>query len=197
MMSKTRTKISESDWQKLAERLGCEVNVLKAIKQVETGSTGPFDLSDRPTILFEAHLFWKNLVKLGKNPNSYVTSHRGILSKSWNRSLYKGGIREWDRLQEAWGISPLAAIRSASYGFPQILGQNFKDSMGFVADCYMSEVKQLEFFGRFLEGNGFSLCLRSKNWQGIAKRYNGAGYAANKYDQKLAAAYQKLNAGNA
>ena len=197
VMSKTRVKICESDWQRLAEKLGCEVNVLKAIKQVETGSTGPFDSSGRPTILFEAHLFWRNLVGLGKNPNSYVASHRGILSKSWNKALYKGGTREWDRLREAWGISPLAATKSASYGFPQILGQNFKDTFGFVADCYMSEVKQLEFFGRFLEGNGFGPYLKAKSWSAIAKRYNGAGFAANKYDQKLAAAYQKLNARNA
>ena len=197
IMSKTRVKICESDWQRLAEKLGCEVNVLKAIKQVETGSTGPFDSSGRPTILFEAHLFWRNLVGLGKNPNSYVASHRGILSKSWNKALYKGGTREWDRLREAWGISPLAAAKSASYGFPQILGQNFKDTFGFVADCYMSEAKQLEFFGRFLEGNGFKPYLQSKDFKNIARKYNGAGFAANKYDQKLAAAYQKLNAGNA
>ena len=196
IMSKTRAKICESDWQRLADKLGCEVNVLKAIKQVETGSTGPFDTTGRPTILFEAHLFWKNLISLGKNPNSYIASHRGILSKSWNKSLYKGGTREWDRLREAWSISPLAAAKSASYGFPQILGQNFKDTMGFVADCYMSEVKQLEFFGRFLEGNGFSPYLKSKNWQKIAQKYNGTGYSANRYDQKLAAAYAKLcNAG--
>lgn len=196
IMSKTRAKICESDWQKLAEKLGCEVNVLKAIKQVETGSIGPFDASGRPTILFEAHLFWRNLVGLGKNPVSYAASHCGILSKSWNKALYKGGIREWDRLREAWGISPLAAAKSASYGFPQILGQNFKDTMGFVADCYMSEVKQLEFFGRFLEGNGFGPYLKAKNWQGIAVKYNGRSQALNKYDQKLAAAYAKLcNAG--
>ena len=196
IMSKTRIKICEADWQRLADRIGCEVNVLKAIKQVETGSTGPYDSSGRPTILFEAHLFWRNLIGLGKNPNSYVASHRGILSKVWNKALYKGGTREWDRLREAWGISPSAAAKSASYGFPQILGQNFKDTMGFVADCYMSEVKQLEFFGRFLEGNGFGPYLKAKNWQKIAQKYNGAGYAANRYDQKLAAAYAKLcNAG--
>ena len=59
----------------------------------------------------------------------------------------------------------------------------------------MSEVKQLEFFGRFLEGNGFKPYLQSKDFKNIARKYNGSGFAANKYDQKLAAAYQKLNAG--
>ena len=188
----TRAKITEADWTTLAERLGCEVNVLKAIKQVETGSTGPYDASGRPTILFEAHLFWRNLQGVGKNPVALQPKHPGILSKSWNRALYKGGIREWDRLREAWSISPIAAIRSASYGFPQILGQNFKDSMGFVADCYMSEVKQLEFFGRFLEGNGFGPYLKSKDWTRISIKYNGKSQAANSYDRKLREAYNKL-----
>ena len=191
IMSKTRDKISEDSWKKLAGELGCEVAVLKAIKGVETGAKGAFDNSGRPSLLFEAHLFWRNLQALGINPVGIAAKHPGILAKAWNKALYKGGIREWDRLREAWGVSPKAAIQSASYGFPQILGQNFKDPFGFVADSYMSEVKQLEFFGRFLKGNGFAPFLQKKDWCGIARKYNGASYAKNQYDKKLEVAYRR------
>ena len=193
ILDETRdSKITENSWKSLANKLGCDPIVLKAIKQVETGSKGAFDASDRPAILFEAHLFWRNLQGVGKNPSKYYPSHTGILSKSWNRSLYKGGVKEWARLREAWGISRRAAIMSASYGFPQILGQNFKDPFSFVAGCYMSEEEQLGYFCKFLEGNGFIPYLKSKNWAMIAKKYNGPAYAKNAYDRKLEQAYKKL-----
>ncbi len=173
VMTETRRHITADSWTTLASAIGCEAAVLEAIKEVETGSTGPFDASGRPTILFEAHLFWKNLKAVGIDPARQKASHPGILSPVWNRKLYKGGSAEWTRLREAWGISPIAALRSASYGFPQILGQNFKDTRGFVADCYMSEVKQLEYFGKFLVSGGFGPSLRSRDWSAIARRYNG------------------------
>ena len=34
--------------------------------------------------------------------------------------------------------------------------------------------------------------MQQKNWARIAYLYNGSGYKANKYDTKLAAAYNKF-----
>lgn len=193
IMYETRRPITDITWEKIAASLGCEVATLKAIKSVETGSKGPYLAnSGRPAILFEAHLFWKNLKAVGKNPEVLRKTHPGILSPSWNKALYKGGESEYTRLVEAWNIHPEAAIKSTSWGFPQILGQNFRYPFEFVADSYVSEELQAEYFGRFLADQGFRLLLQKKDWAGIACRYNGPGYKANRYDQKLAEAYRKL-----
>lgn len=34
--------------------------------------------------------------------------------------------------------------------------------------------------------------LRNKDWATFARCYNGSGYAVNKYDEKLKAAYEKF-----
>jgi hypothetical protein len=36
--------------------------------------------------------------------------------------------------------------------------------------------------------------LQDRDWAAFAKAYNGKGYAKNKYDEKLAAAYKKFAA---
>lgn len=50
---------------------------------------------------------------------------------------------------------------------------------------------QLDLFVRFIKGNKWDVFLRNKDWGSFARRYNGPGYAQNKYDKKLAAAYEK------
>ena len=66
--------------------LGVEVAVLKAIHSVET-SGASYLASGYPALLFEAHVFYRELKKKGKNPDSLMKSHPRILSKSWNRKL--------------------------------------------------------------------------------------------------------------
>lgn len=191
LMKITRRPMGDSDWTALARDLGTGVPELKAIKEVETGSKGAWDSSQRPCLLFEAHLFWRNLKAAGIDPEKHRPGHPGILKSSWDRALYKGGPLEWDRLREAWGISKTAALQSASYGFPQVLAQNFPDPFKFVSDCYQSEAAQAKYFGEFLKVSGILPHLRSHSWAEVARRYNGPGYAKNRYDQRLAEAYKK------
>ena len=55
------------------------------------------------------------------------------------------------------------------------------------------EREHLAAFGKFLEVNKLLKHLRSKNWAAFARGYSGPGYAANKYDIKLAKAYAKYS----
>ena len=190
-----RGKISENDWDEISNNLGVEKAMLKAIHEVET-SGASYLASGYPALLFEAHIFYSQLSKAGLNPESYIKSHPGILSKSWNKSLYKGGIGEVPRINEAWSIAPNLALNSASFGAFQICGFNYKSCgvsnvFEFYKEMWKSETGQLKLLAGFLKGSGIVPYMKTKNFKEIARRYNGSGYAKNKYDVKLEKSYNK------
>ena len=61
----------------------------------------------------------------------------------------------------------------------------------YVAHMYTHEKAHLEAFGVFCDKSDLMEHLKSRNWPAFARGYNGPGFAANKYDIKLEAAYQK------
>src|SRR5690349_16354590 len=110
--------LTPADYQRAASALGCETAVIRAVDRVESAGSGML-LNGQPEILFEAHIFSR--LTGGK----YDTSHPHISSRSWNRSLYKGGAAEHGRLDEAVALNRTAALQSASWGRFQILGSNW------------------------------------------------------------------------
>lgn len=195
--------LKESDIVSLADKLRIEPAVIKAVNAVESSGRG-FFIDGRPKILFEGHIFWKQLQQRGYHPETMITGFENVLYPSWTKRYYYGDKREWDRLEKAISIGPRpdiaeAAYASASYGLFQIMGFNFKltgyDSiLQFVADMKQNEGMQLSIFGRFLEANNLIGYLRNHQWADFASRYNGPGYAANKYDIKLAKNYERFSA---
>lgn len=193
--------LQESDVVNLANRLGLSVATIKAVNEVESSGRG-FNVDGNPKILFEGHVFWKQLEKAGIDPTQYARDNGDVLYKSWTKRHYQGGKGEHDRLNKALNIAgnnskvAEAAYCSASWGLFQIMGFHY-ESLGygsvteFVAAMQLDEGKHLEAFGRFLEVNGLIPMLKARDWAGFARRYNGSGYAANAYDTKLEAAYYK------
>jgi hypothetical protein len=59
---------------------------------------------------------------------------------------------------------------------------------------YKDERAQLMAFVSFVQKTGLSASLRHHDWAAFAKGYNGAGYASNGYDVKMAAAFAKYEA---
>lgn len=188
--------LSEQDFQKAAERLGIEVAAVKVVREVETGGRGGFLPSGRPPILFEGHIFWRELGKKGINPESVRAGNEDILYRAWTRQYYSGGEKEYTRLEKAMKIHEEAALASVSWGMFQILGNNFaecgkRNVTDFVETMRRSEADQLMLFVAYLEKRKLQVYLRNKDWAGFARKYNGPAYAKNKYDEKLEAAYNK------
>lgn len=193
--------LKESDIVGLAERLGLPVATIKAVNEVESSGRG-FNLDGNPKILFEGHVFWKQLQQAGIDPTQYVRGNEDVLYKAWTKQHYQGGKGEHDRLNKAIILAGNntkmveAAYCSASWGLFQIMGFHY-ESLGygsvteFVAAMQLDEGKHLAAFGKFMEVNGLVPLLKERNWAGFARRYNGSGYAANAYDTKLEAAYRK------
>jgi hypothetical protein len=64
-----------------------------------------------------------------------------------------------------------------------------------VAAMQASEDAQLDAVGNFLKTNGLVRFLKSHDWSSLARAYNGPAFAKNKYDVRLAGAYQQYASG--
>lgn len=191
--------LSFSDIKHVAELLGVEPCAVQAVVDVESSGSG-FLADGRPKILFEGHVFWKELRKRGIDPASLAPKYPNVIYPKWDRTQYKGGAAEWERLNTAALVNREAALCSASYGLFQIMGFNhraagFYSVQAFVDAQKESEAGQLESFCAFMRSEGLVLFLVGRDWAGFARRYNGPGYAANKYDVKLRRAYERCKGG--
>lgn len=196
-MSDTIHKISDTDLTCIANDLGVEVAVLKAVLAVETGGRGGFVAPNMPVILFEGHIFWNQLKKYGLDPNDHIAGNEDILYPKWDKKYYIGGIKEYTRLEKAASIHGEAAFCSASWGMFQIMGFNYascgeQNVIEFVKAMEVSEKSQLQLSARYLRSTGLLPYLQKQDWAGFACKYNGSKYAQNRYDEKLRAAYLKF-----
>jgi hypothetical protein len=159
-----------------------------AVLTVETRGFG-FFADRRPQILFERHIFSRQTNRRFDSSHPHISSRRP--------GGYKGGPREYDRLQEAMTLDEEAALKSASWGLAQIMGFNFAlagyDTVGDMVEAFVdNEDAHLESMGCFIRAR--SNCLRGiqrRDWATFAACYNGPSYRINDYDNRLAAAYAK------
>ncbi|MBO0749449.1 MAG: DUF3380 domain-containing protein [Porphyrobacter sp.] len=168
-----------------AKKLGCEVAAVRAVIDVESG--GGFLPDGRPKILFERHYF-SRLTK-----GRFDASHPDISNGAWG-GYGAGGAHQYDRLAEAIKCDRDAALRSASWGMFQIMGDNYRaagfaDVESYVKAMVSGEPAQLDAFVSFVKKTGLDDELARRDWAGFARGYNGPAYRDNRYDEKLAAAY--------
>ena len=190
-------KLTEHQIKLAALNSGIPYAALRAVIDVEVGNRSGFDSDGNPTILFEPHILWRELGKV-----FYIAKRKqladlfpDICNPTWNKSLYN--VRpQHQKLYVASVLHWEAAHKSASYGIGQVMGFNapslgYKSIKEFVDAMHESEAKQLDAMIRYITVNNLKGALIRKDWAAFAKGYNGAGYRANKYDDKLAAAYRK------
>ena len=187
-------KLTQQDFKDAAALIGgiCTHPHIKAVAEVESSGDG-FGHDGRPRILFEAHWFSKL--------TGGVWDHQfpSVSSAKWNRKLYTGSHSgEWGRFDLAEGLNKLAAIQAASWGLFQIMGFNYR-TCGFQSPedfrwhMERDEREQLFAFVKFIIAKGLRDELETGDWAGFARQYNGPGFAENRYDQKLEAAFKKHN----
>ncbi len=183
----------------LANRLGIEPALLKAVQIVEAAGRDGFLSDGRPQILFEGHIMYKEFHK--KFPDrdlAYLCKKFSmVFYPKWDKSKYFGGLGEYKRLELAKEIDEECALKATSWGMFQIMGFNHnlcgcKDVFDFVHKMSESHEKQLELMYYFMNNSGCLKELKEKDWAGFAKKYNGPGYAQNAYDQKLRNAYENF-----
>ncbi len=189
-------RLAAGDIGTAARRLGVETAVLLAFVEVEAAGRG-FDNQNRPKMLFEPHIFYR---ELGPGKMRDMAEKAGLAYKNWKAGNYPKD--SYPRLIQAMAIHEEAALRSASWGLPQILGQNFgiagfSSAKQMVQAMIQGETEQLNAMITFLEKSGFVPLLKNKDftkassWEAPARKYNGPAYATHGYHTKLAKAYQK------
>ena len=187
--------LNEIQYRNLSNHLKAEEAAIKAVTEVESKGNG-FLSPGTPKILFEGHVFWKELKKAGIDPAKHLKGNEDILYKSWTKAFYQGGLKEYARLERAKKIHEEAALRSTSWGAFQIMGFHFQ-TLGFKsAQDFVNAQKttegQVTSFLLFIRSNPRMLkALRGKEWEVFARLYNGSGYKENKYDIKLNRSYLK------
>lgn len=194
-----KDKLTNEMIKDLANRLGIEPALLKAVQIVEAEGRDGFLSDGRPQILFEGHIMYKEFHK--KFPDrdlAYLCKKFSmVFYPKWDKSKYFGGLGEYKRLELAKEIDEECALKATSWGMFQIMGFNHnlcgcKDVFDFVHKMSESHEKQLELMYYFMNNSGCLKELKEKDWAGFAKKYNGPGYAQNAYDQKLRNAYENF-----
>jgi hypothetical protein len=189
----------DADFARAATELGVEAAAIRAVAEVEAAGAG-FLPDGRPAVLYEAHIFHKETG--GKH--RHATDRRGVAlsSPTWNKALYGAtGAAQHARYEDARSLDPDAANKACSWGTFQILGANhkacgFDTSQAFVDAMWTGgAAAHLDAFVAFIKADPkLHTALRAKQWATFARIYNGPGYAANAYDQKMADAYARWKA---
>jgi hypothetical protein len=183
------TPIAEQDFAAIEQLTGAEPAAIWSILAVETAGCG-FLPDRRPDILFERHYFSRltggKFDQIDPDVSNPVPGGYG-----------PAGAHQYDRLAAAITLDRQAALRSASWGIGQIMGDNFAAAgyagvEAMVEDFVAGEGAQLRGMARFLKSGGLDIALRDKNWAQLARGYNGPDYAARHYDSNLASFYQRF-----
>ncbi len=163
-----------------------------SVLAVETRGSG-FLADRRPKILFERHYF-SRLTK-----GQFDASHPDI-SSPVQGGYGLGGSHQYDRLSAALALNEEAALRSASWGLAQIMGDNFAlAGFGNVHDMVQAMVSaedaHLAAFTKFLQSKKLDRALIIHDWTTFARGYNGANFAENHYDTQLQGFFAKYSTG--
>jgi hypothetical protein len=162
---------------------------LWSVVTVETRGVG-FMPDRRPHVLFERHIFCQRTNGRFDAINSDISGPPG------GYGAY--GSHQHDRLGAAITFNRQAALESASWGLGQIMGFNataagYTSVEDMVTRLLDSEDEHLAGTARFISTSNLHRLLQSRDWAKFARGYNGPGYAANRYDRKLAEAYARFS----
>ena len=170
--------------------LGTGAAELWSVLSVETKGFGYLN-DRRPQILYERHIFSKRTGRKFDQTNPDISNPTA-------GGYGATGSHQYDRLQSAIALDRTAALESASWGIGQLMGFNcgqggFDNVEAMVTSMMASENDQLMAMAKWVVANKLDKPLAKHDWAAFAKGYNGANYAINKYDQKLASAFTKYS----
>lgn len=182
-------RLDDVDLPRIGHQIGVGEDELHAFMDVEAAGSG-FDSQGRPKMLFEPHVFYRNLT--GAKRDRAV--REGLAYPKWGEKPYPKD--SYPRLKKAMLIDETAALKAASWGLTQILGENFsmvgyETVQAMVAAFMEDEENHLDAMVKFLIAAGIDDDLRAHRWEIVARVYNGPGYAKHNYHGRMAAAYAK------
>ncbi|KAB0269080.1 N-acetylmuramidase domain-containing protein [Microvirga brassicacearum] len=193
-------RLEDLDIPRIGHRIGVGEDELHAFMDTECRGSG-FDKQGRPQLLFEPHVFYRNLPAGAKRDAAMAL---GIAYPNWRTGTYPSD--SYPRLTRALSIDETAAIKACSWGLGQILGENHIDAgydtpQEMVTSFCADEENHLDASVNFIIANKIDDDLRAlakltrpttpDDCRVIVRVYNGVGYEANKYHIRFAANHNK------
>lgn len=182
-VNKSAPAVTPAEVEAFAAELGCSVKQVAAVAKVESAGGG-FDNDGRPKILFERHKFYQ--------------ATEGRYGTTFFSYPKRGGYGEdsWEKLAQAACRDPDAAFASASWGKFQVMGFHwhalgYASSLDMAFSMTQSEAAHYRALVGFIKANKLVAAVRKLSTNpadcvAFARGYNGAAFADNKYDRKLA-----------
>lgn len=140
--------LNAADFVVAAQTLRCEAAAIQAVAEVEVDDRGAWQTIDgRPTILFEKHYF-RNLTN-----GAYNRTHPDISGPQGGYGRYSS---QYPKLYRAAMLDEPAALKSASWGAFQIMGNNHVAAghafvRAFVTAMLENERRHLDAFVAFIQ----------------------------------------------
>jgi hypothetical protein len=191
-------KSTEAAIATAAHAAGIEPQALLAIAELESGGIAFASIDGRqePLIRFEGHVFDRRLAPAKKARARAAGLASPVAGRIANPP---GQTARWRLLDEAASIDRRAAYEAVSWGIGQVMGVHWKalgyaDVEALVAEARSGVEGQVRLMVRFIGWAGLLTPLERRDWPRFARGYNGAGFARNGYDSRLAAAYRRRNA---
>ncbi len=183
--------LTEEDFRRVANELQVEIAAIKAVVAVEAGAAMKGFWAPGVPIVNHDRSMWascKSKVKSDKKAPANTQIPAGLTSPAAKKA--------WQKLINARKVNIQQADLSTFWGMFQIGGFNYKlcgcsSIEEFVELMSYSELEQLELFAALIVNCDMVQYLRTKNWAGFARRYNGASYARKGYHTRMANAYNK------
>jgi len=182
-------RLDDIDIPRIGAKIGVGEDELHAFMDVEAAGSG-FDHLGRPKMLFEPHVFYRNLS--GSKRQAAVNSR--LAYSKWKPGAYPSD--SYPRLIKAMAIDETAALKAASWGAGQILGENhvaagYATPQAMVTAFMADEEAHLDAMVSFLISKNIAKALKAHDWETVARVYNGAGYRTHNYHGRMAAAFAK------
>jgi hypothetical protein len=165
-----RVGLTREDYRAAATALGTDVDAIEAVARAAANSAA-FDAMGRPTMLFESRQFHRHTA--GKFDESHPKISNSLAGGPGSPSLH------YDKLQEAYDLDPIAALKSAAWGRFHVMGSSYRIAgcttvNQFVLAIAQSEAAHLMAFVSIVQSNAaLRKALRESDWAGFAMHYEG------------------------
>lgn len=169
-----------------AEALDIEPAALEALRRVETGAA----VGGEDRIRFEPHVFLRKRPDLVEQI-PYTRSSRG----AWSTTKSETCRAAFDR---AFALAPKDAVESTSWGLWQVMGwallKTWSDPTEAVCQFYAEPISaSYAVLASWIKTNKrFLTAIRAKDWESVARRYNGDGNNVQNYARKMREAYEQI-----
>ncbi|MBX3531749.1 MAG: N-acetylmuramidase family protein [Rhizobiaceae bacterium] len=178
-----------------AAEFAIEAAALAAIAELESGGVAhaAFDGRREPLVRFEGHYFDRRLA----GEKRAQARAQGLSSPTAGKVPNPAGqAARWRLLDRAAEIDRKAAFESTSWGLGQVMGAHWA-WLGYASvDAFAAEARsgargQARQMARYIAKAGLAAAIARRDWAAVARGYNGPGYAKNRYDKRLAAAFAR------